>query len=334
MGSAAPPLAVAASTTNSAPTSQASQEVDVALLFDATPPPPQWSNHINAYLSRLVSHIHTLHTQTPRIRLAVITYSRAGSAATVPEVIMNELKDHGIELGLGRGTTAGGSAILEAIMFDNILSVRPTAKKLSSRRTNISPADLAVMSGPRPSFHIILFSHSQPNINARAEWNQSDKLDNTTWERLPDELRKRDAHLNMVLMMPSPALAQLHARTVDRPEKSWFPIPPQHSLLLSGFMVIPSTSNSPTTTKRPHSAINESNSNGAISTATNAGSPETLTSNKRVKHEPRDVAPPPLALDSKQAQPSSKPPTAPPQQPQPPARTQEDHTRSPTPPTT
>ena len=63
-------------------------------------------------------------------RLAVITYSRAESAASVvrrsplfaqlpfsqPEAIMNELKDHGVELGLGRGTAAGGSAVLEAIV--------------------------------------------------------------------------------------------------------------------------------------------------------------------------------------------------------------------------
>jgi hypothetical protein len=68
--------------------------------------------------------------RSSQIRLAVITYSRAGSVASVvpkspllaqlpfsqPEVIMNELKDHGIELGLGRGTTAGGSAVIEAIV--------------------------------------------------------------------------------------------------------------------------------------------------------------------------------------------------------------------------
>lgn len=125
-------------------------------------------------------------------------------------------------------------------MFDNVLFVRPQPKRLASR-TNI----LGAISdpAPRPIFHIIMFSHSQPNVNARAEWNQSQSLDGTTWERLPDELRKRKAHLNIVLMTPSTPLTQLHTKTEDHPQKSWFSIPPHHSLLLSTVMIHPSNEN-------------------------------------------------------------------------------------------
>lgn len=33
-----------------------------------------------------------------------------------PDVILNELKDHATELGLGRATSAGGMAVLEALI--------------------------------------------------------------------------------------------------------------------------------------------------------------------------------------------------------------------------
>lgn len=40
------------------------QEVDIALLFDASPAPMQWYNHVHIYISRIVSQIHSLNPQS------------------------------------------------------------------------------------------------------------------------------------------------------------------------------------------------------------------------------------------------------------------------------
>lgn len=114
-------------------------------------------------------------------------------------------------------------------------SPRAANKRLLAKRTNSSPTDVTPPVDLPRTFHVTLFSHSEPNTSAKASFNITQDLDNLSWDALPDEFKRRKIQLHMVLMAPSPALALLHKRACFGTSGSaWFPMPPGHSFLVSG----------------------------------------------------------------------------------------------------
>lgn len=114
-------------------------------------------------------------------------------------------------------------------------SPRATNKRLLAKRTNSSSTDISSPVDPAKTFHVALFSHSDPNTSAKTSFNLTQELDNLSWDALPDEFKRRRIQLHMVLMAPSPALALLHKRACfGASGPAWFPMPSGHSFLVSG----------------------------------------------------------------------------------------------------
>lgn len=92
-----------------------------------------------------------------------------------------------------------------------------------------------------PKFHVILFSHSPPNTFATSQWNLDSNLDNLSWDKLPEELQKRQIHLHTILMNPTPAgahnVAVLQTQSCAgwaHQGMAWFPVPAGHKVFISG----------------------------------------------------------------------------------------------------
>lgn len=110
-----------------------------------------------------------------------------------------------------------------------------TSKRLLAKRTNSSSTDVSQPVDLPKTFHVALFSHSEPNTTAKASFNHSQELDNLSWDALPDEFKRRRIHFHMVLMAPTPALALLHKRAcLGTSGSAWFPMPSGHSFFVSG----------------------------------------------------------------------------------------------------
>lgn len=109
---------------------------------------------------------------------------------------------------------------------------KPVNKRSLAKRTNVPVQDPPPPKTP-PLFHVVLFSHSQPNTSAKASFNFSQDFDDLTWDALPDEFKHRRIQLHIVLLTPSPALSLLHKRASFLPTTT-FPASSGHTVLVSG----------------------------------------------------------------------------------------------------
>ncbi|KAJ3712208.1 hypothetical protein C8R42DRAFT_728120 [Lentinula raphanica] len=83
----------------------------------------------------------------------------------------------------------------------------------------------------RSSSHILHITASFPDNAKHPLANMSPSLDNITWETLPDELSKRNIHLNSIILNPriNTKIPELHSSpSLNTSPASWLPVDPPH----------------------------------------------------------------------------------------------------------
>lgn len=214
----------------------------------------EWYYILNQYLPSIIQRIHgTTQGASQQCRLALITYSTASNR---PSPIVSKLffqplrlalgviRDDPDRLGLGSVASCGrGAAVLEAMvaateMFDALsisLASTKERKPLLPQSVNQSPPKRNVPTVT--ARHIIHIADLPPDGAKRPLRNTFPSLDNTTWDTLPEELRKRDINWSMIMLQQSSTrLAELHSKVEAKDIVTpWFPTSNKHSLLLVGF---------------------------------------------------------------------------------------------------
>ncbi|KAF8339659.1 uncharacterized protein EI90DRAFT_2266245 [Cantharellus anzutake] len=232
-------------------------KADVVILLDGSPQSSEWQKNLHTYFARMITDIRAANPHH-RIRVGVVCYSRAASEYSIhrspilgtiplcpPEHAFMYLKTHRAEVGIGRAACSGGMAVLDAIvaaleMFDDQIEAHNARKWLRAHEnkylfpTNKSEENPDFVDPPLPKFYLLLFAHSPTNTSVPSSHNTSKSLDGLTWDGLPNEIRKRGIHFNLVTMTHLPELRELHKKTVDKPGQSWFQLPPGHSMMTSG----------------------------------------------------------------------------------------------------
>ncbi|EJD02994.1 uncharacterized protein FOMMEDRAFT_168084 [Fomitiporia mediterranea MF3/22] len=152
--------------------------------------------------------------------------------------------------------------------------------------------------------HIIHLSACPHDDAQYPRWNQTSSLDTLTWKALPDELRKRNINLNMILLKPNKTFSDLFASVNPEPHKAWFPILSEsHAVLLSS-----QASWAPIIAKRADET--------AESDKTTVAKPTDVSTPKKAPATPVPHAPPPPKSTETAAPPvATQPDNGPPQLP-------------------
>ena len=130
-------------------------------------------------------------------------------------------------------------------MFDDQIEAHDVRKRMKVHESKfILPASKSEdrtdsKEPPLPKFYILLFAHSPTNTSAVSSRNLSRSLDGLAWDGLPNEMRKRGIHFNLVTTAHLPELKELHQKTVDKPGQAWFQLPVGHTMLTSGLPARP-----------------------------------------------------------------------------------------------
>ncbi|KAG6830809.1 hypothetical protein H0H92_014658 [Tricholoma furcatifolium] len=197
-----------------------------------------WSRLLMEYilpmLRRLVE-VHGVHSS--RLRLAFITYA---TADTQPSPLLckrffvestpvtAEMKENPTSLGIGTTHSGGdrGMAALEGLvaaieLFDILIGVHARNRALVS--------------------HIFHIASASPDSTIHPQWNDSPLFDNTTWEAIPGELKKRNINFSTINLAPNlKRFSELHSTIApNAPKEPFFPIRSSHSVLLAGFPMSP-----------------------------------------------------------------------------------------------
>ncbi|TDL23325.1 hypothetical protein BD410DRAFT_897760 [Rickenella mellea] len=220
----------------------ATEAIAVAIMVDSSLAlASQWPTVLVTCISPLLTRLVGNRANTT-FNIAFVTYAMADTRPTPlvtlryfahPHQVTKEFKEDPQKLGIGRTGGGGrhGMAVLEGYvaaieMFDIFTSTRENDHRES-----------ASASQPLPPTHcqIIHVASSSPDLARIPLWNQNSELDNVSWKTLPDELRKRNINLSMILLRPDNTLSEFYKHVVSRPEQPWFPVKTGYNVLLSGF---------------------------------------------------------------------------------------------------
>ncbi|KAI5123964.1 hypothetical protein M0805_006376 [Coniferiporia weirii] len=217
-------------------------QVAVAILADAsTTLASRWRAVLLEYVTPLLSR---LIDGRPGVKLNIsfVTYAAADYRPTPivakryfnnpQHTLKEELRDDPSRLGIGRtGSNAKlGMAALEGYaaaleMFDLFLKPQPPKKEATS--------DKALDIHSLPICHIIHISATQIDKAHFPMWNQTTSLDNLSWKSLPEELRKRNINLSLIILGHNSKLCELHTSATSEPCPAWFTVQTGHQVLLS-----------------------------------------------------------------------------------------------------
>ncbi|CAE6431586.1 unnamed protein product [Rhizoctonia solani] len=167
---------------------------------------------------------------TPTTRPAIV----ARRAFTQAGALFPLFRSDPHSIGIGTSGSGGpiGMAILEGLvaameMCDDVLEA-------PARRQRIRHPSIPVQTSPTPIFHVLLIGGSRPDLARRPLCNRSASLDDTTWDTLPDELKKRNINLSLCLSTPIKELVAVHTKLWPTPDSVWFPRTKGYTILLSG----------------------------------------------------------------------------------------------------
>ncbi|KAF8751931.1 hypothetical protein RHS01_08585 [Rhizoctonia solani] len=104
----------------------------------------------------------------------------------------------------------------------------------ASRRQRARHPTIPVQPPSTPIFHVLLIGGSRLDSARRPFCNRSTLLDDTTWDTLPDELKKRNINLSLCLSNQIKELVTLHTKLWPTPDPVWFPKPKGYTILLAG----------------------------------------------------------------------------------------------------
>ncbi|KZV87194.1 hypothetical protein EXIGLDRAFT_773921 [Exidia glandulosa HHB12029] len=215
-------------------------DVNLVVVFDASLALGLefWVKYATKYLTAVVQKIQVNDGKPQRTpNIAWVSY---GAADTRPSPILTRRFFAPLNqtfsgnaasfLGLGQvGVRAkGGLALLEGLVAALELCDACIDPPLIEQTNSLHKAPPP--RPPKPLLHVLLFAALPPDDAMTPSWNTNAAFDNTTWESLGDEMRKREIGLNMILTSPSPKLADLHKAVVANPTPAWFaPIAPGHT---------------------------------------------------------------------------------------------------------
>ncbi|CAE6434898.1 unnamed protein product [Rhizoctonia solani] len=145
---------------------------------------------------------------TPTTRPAIV----ARRAFTQAGALFPLFRDAPHSIGIGTSGSGGpiGMAVLEGLvaaieMCDDVLEA-------ASRRQRASHPSIPAQSSSTPIFHLLLIGGSRSDAARRPFYNRSTLLDDTTWDTLPDELKKRNINLSLCLSNQIKELVTLHTK--------------------------------------------------------------------------------------------------------------------------
>ncbi|CAE6444016.1 unnamed protein product [Rhizoctonia solani] len=167
---------------------------------------------------------------TPTTRPAIV----ARRAFTQAGALFPLFRDAPHSIGIGTSGSGGpiGMAVFEGLvaaieMCDDVL-------ESASRRQRARHPTIPVQPPSTPIFHVLLIGGSRLDSARRPFCNRSTLLDDTTWDTLPDELKKRNINLSLCLSNQIKELVTLHTKLWPTPDPVWFPKPKGYTILLAG----------------------------------------------------------------------------------------------------
>ncbi|KAI3604502.1 hypothetical protein WG66_008636 [Moniliophthora roreri] len=200
-----------------------------------------WAHVLHHYIANILKRLGD--PVKNNLRIGIVTYSLPEMCPYTPVVckrffgevkpIAMLLKEKTAELGIGSSSDGGkrGMAALDGIaaaveMVDLLNSCVNHARPIVSNIVHITAA--------------------YPDDSVHPQWNDSDALDNLTWESLPSELSSRNIYLSTIVLNPEiPVYSTLHSSGTHT--TPWFQVVPHHKLYLSGYFSSPAL----TAPKRP-----------------------------------------------------------------------------------
>ncbi|TFK47741.1 hypothetical protein OE88DRAFT_1810852 [Heliocybe sulcata] len=212
----------------------------------------EWDFLFKNYIYQLFQRLHGgVQGGSPQIRLAFITYGTA-TARPGPIVcrrffaplmdVLKEMKEIPSSFGMGTLASGGGkgTAALEALVAaTEMFDLLTTAVDTSQERRTLQPQSV---NGTIPKSQVVAMRHIihvaalAPDSSKRPLRNNSPAFDDTTWETLSDELKKRDIKWSMILpRQPLTRLVELHAKVeAEDSIAPWFQTRSTDSLYLVG----------------------------------------------------------------------------------------------------
>ncbi|KAH8093711.1 hypothetical protein BXZ70DRAFT_948920 [Cristinia sonorae] len=189
----------------------------------------EWSRVLAEYILPLLQR---LFDGGRSLKIAFVCYASSSTQPTpilskihfAPyQTVIKDLRNDPSKLGVGQtGAGSGrGMAALEGLV------------------AAVELFDVLKSSSEKPSCHIIHVAYSPPDAAEHPVWNTSPRLDNITWDTLPQEVQKRDIKYSHVLLQPPQSMAKLttfHSAAVgSSAQQPWFPVRSNHTVRLAGY---------------------------------------------------------------------------------------------------